>query len=396
MRLSPAHCIYFFSGISAGINSMQMLVLPWLVLQRTDDVLAMGAVSGAALTAILLGSINTRFIIQALGERATVLLSFTLDALSLLGFIWAFSQPTLSLPILIAICCIGGFIDIPGGIALESRFPELCEISNSTLEELNGRKESITTGASIFGPAIAGVLLSTFSGVFIFSLSLGPIAIASVFLFLLLKHYPSRQNLKQSKPSTWLTFVWLTRSPLLRPYLVLIVVIMACIASMDDVLLPAYVNAVSGEPAHIGYILAAFGSSAVMSAWFYGSYGGAIGNNTWIRLSVIGIMLIFGCIAFVPSIWTMIVASFLAGILSGAIGPLVDTVLLKSTPKKFRITMMSSVATTGLLGAPVIVFAHAWLIDTFSISVVGGLSFAMLFSLLFLQVDDLKTGVKHG
>lgn len=367
---------------------MLMLVLPWLVLQRTDDALVMGTVSGAALTAILLGSINTRFIIQTLGERATVLVAFTLDALSLLGFIWAFSQPTLSLPILIVICCIGGFIDIPGGIALESRFPELSETSNCALEELNGRKESITTGASIFGPAVAGVLLSTFSGVFIFSLSLGLMAVASVFLFLLLKQYPSGRNVKQSKPSTWLTFVWLTRSSLLRPYLIFIVVIMACIASMDDVLLPAYVNAVSGEPAHIGYILAAFGSSAVVSAWFYGSHGKSIGNNTWLRLSIVGIMLFFGCIAFVPSIWIMIAASFLAGLLSGAIGPLVDTLLLKSTPNKLRITMMSSVATLGLLGAPLIVFAHAWLIESYSLSSVGVISTLMLFALLLLKVES--------
>ena len=77
------------------------LALPWMVLQKTDDILVTGTVGAIALTAVLVGALLARLLVQKMGARSVIVLSFLLNLIGTAGIIFCFAQDILPIPLLI-------------------------------------------------------------------------------------------------------------------------------------------------------------------------------------------------------------------------------------------------------------------------------------------------------
>ena len=360
------HAIYASSFLVVLSNSMIALALPWLVLQRTESIIVTGMVGSLSLTALFMGSLFSHQLIRYLGSKTIILCGFFFNIITISGIIFCFSQDTLNIPLIILFAVIDKVFDATGNIALEFRFPEIARYSKISVQRLNSIQEGLFNGGSILGAASAGLLLSFINPLYVFAIA-GLVSFLALINFLPLLSIYKNNRQPQKTVSLFASTRWIWGQQHLRSFLIIIMMVMASIASLDDVLMPAFITATTGNPADIGFILASYSVTGIFSATLYAAYHQAFDDIWIIRAGIIGVVIFFiGLILFDNPVW-IILNTCLTGILSGPLWPIINSRFMQETPKHMRLGMLASISTLSVGVAPVMVIVHAWIIQQFSI-----------------------------
>lgn len=382
--LSPTNALYATELLVAFCNAMMALALPWLVLQSTGSVITTGWIGALALGALLAGSLACRGLIGWIGARSVVTLGFVGNLLGIGGAIYCFSQDSLPVLLLAGFVVVDRALDSAGNIAIESRLPEIARATRASLATLNAVLDGLYNAGSIMGAAAAGILLSLIDPVAVLAVAAATCA-AALAAFMPLQRFYRPGRSKKETPSMWAATKWIVGQPHLRNALILVVVVMASIASLDDVLLPVFINGTTGNPADIGYILAAYSIAAVASSLMYARHHHRVDEVLVVRVGILGIALFFlGLVVFAEP-WIVMAVTFLSGLMSGAFEPLINTRFLKETPKPMRLGMLTAVTTIGIGISPVMVFAHAWVIEVFSVQALCMATAVSILAMMFLR-----------
>ncbi len=366
-------------------DSMMALALPWLVLQSSGSVFFTGAVASVGLSATFLGALFSPWIMRRIGLQASILLSLGASLAGIAGLAWCFAQPTLPIVALFLFVPLDRGLDATGNIALESRFPEIARCFMVNLSSLNAIKESLALGAMTLGAAAAGALLAAAPGATTL-LSAAALTLLTLLLFLPLSRLYRTTRRRFIPPPLGQTALWLWRHKKLRSLVILLLVVMASLAGLDDIVLPAYIESASGNPVHLGWILAAYAIAALISSLAYAHYAAMLHPALLIRTGVIGVALFFAGLALGLPILPMLILTFLSGLLSGALGPVIDTSFLLETPKIHRTGMLTALNLLVTGSAPLTVILYATLIDLTSVSVFGTLATGMILLTLLLPL----------
>jgi MFS family permease len=98
------------------------------------------------------------------------------------------------------------------------------------------------------------------------------------------------------------------------------------------VLLPYYAKTIFDSATALGIMMSGWGAGSLIGAIAYGVVGTRIKRRTQMVFSVALITLpVLGMIAL-PNLWIAWLLQFLIGIGSGAVNPLVSTIMMKTTP----------------------------------------------------------------
>ena len=383
---TPIFALYtavFFLMLS---NSIMALALPWMVLQKTDDILVTGTVGAIALTAVLVGALLARLLVQKMGARSLIILSFLLNLIGTAGIIFCFAQDILPIPLLIIFVIIDRLLDSISDVAMESRMPELARFSKKPLTEINAMKEGLFNGGSIFGAASAGFLLTIIDPLWVFALA-GMMTIIAFLSFLRLFTLYRAQSSASESPSVLTSTRWVFSQSHLRGYMIIMLVVMASIASLDDVLMPAFINSTSGNPADIGFILASYSLTGIVTAFLYAKYHALLPENLVSKTGIVGVALFFaGLIIFENPVYVMIITA-ITGILSGPLWPLIQSRLMEDTPKTMRLGMLTMVNILFVGISPLIVIIHAVIIDASSVKALSIGIVMLVLATLFLKTS---------
>lgn len=381
--LSRANALYASTFLVTVCNAVIALALPWLVLQGTQSVITTGWVATLALGAVFAGSLLSRSMIDLVGARGVAILGFVGNIVGIAGMGYCFAQDDLPIPLLAVFVVVVRGFDAAALIAIESRMPEIARSGRVALSRLNATREGLVNAASILGAASAGLLLSVVDPLAVLGTAAAACAAAFAAFVPILGFYRPKGG-KGRSPSMWTATKWILGQRHLRNTLLLLVVVMASVASLDDVLLPVFVDGTTGDPADIGYIFAAYSVAAIASALYYARHHDRIGESLLVRLGVAGLALFFAGLAVFEDIRVIIAVTFVTGLMSGALGPVIDTRFLADTPKAMRLGMLAATTTISNGVSPAMVFAHAWVIEVFSIQVLCLGAAAAMLSMLFL------------
>ncbi|MCY4030530.1 MAG: MFS transporter [Hyphomicrobiales bacterium] len=381
--LLPIYLSTFFIMLS---NSMMALALPWMVLQTTDSVLTTGTVGSIALSAVFLGSAFSRILIARIGANALIAFAFAFNLVGIGGVIYCFSQEMLFLPLLVVFVVTYCLLDAAANTAMESRFPEIARYSKASLSEINAVKEGLFNGSLILGSASAGLLLATIDPLFVFGIA-GLMTVFALISFLPLTGLYKRGSAQQDTLSVLSSTRWLWSQPHLRSFLILLMMFMVSVASLDDVLLPAFIHQTTGNPADIGFILASYSVTGIMSALFYAKYHETLPEIWIVRAGVVGIAIFFlGLVLFTSPVF-LIINTCVTGLLSGPFWPTISARFMKDTPKSMRLGMLTAISTLSIGIAPVVVIIHAWVIKVSSIKILCLGTVILILTTLFLKTE---------
>ena len=154
------------SNFASGLgNSIVMITIPWLILERTGSPAFAGLVAAiSALPGILVSPIGG-WMVDHIGRRAVSISADLLSAVSVAAFPIVAATFGLSDLSILLIALLGATFDPAGYTARKTLLADVAKASDADLDHLNGIHDGTMGVAWIFGPAVGAGLIASVGAV---------------------------------------------------------------------------------------------------------------------------------------------------------------------------------------------------------------------------------------
>lgn len=327
------------SNFASGLgNSIVMITIPWLILERTDSPAFAGLVAAvSALPGILVSPIGG-WMVDHIGRRAVSIGADILSSLSVATFpIVALTFGLSNLSILL-IAVLGAVFDPAGYTARKTLLADVAKASDSDLDHLNGIHDGIMAIAWVFGPAVGAGLIASVGAINSFWVSASLFLVAAfaiAFLRVGDAGKESRELAKESGEKTdssmriGVKTLW--NDKLLRTLSIALIVIAAVYLPTEAVVLPTYFKDIE-NPGGLGLVISALAGGSTVGAFGYGWISARIQKRTLMRMIMVGSALSFVPMAFLPPLPLLMIAGFLLGLSWGPYNPLISSLVQQRVP----------------------------------------------------------------
>lgn len=356
-------------AVSTTGNVMTLIALPLYVLAETGSAARTGITGAAAALPVIVGGVFGGTLVDRLGQRRASVLS-DLASGAFLGLIPLLALTT-GLPFwtLLVLVLLSGLLDAPGQVARETLLPELAEDAGVPLTRAAGLFDAVERGARLAGAPLAGVLVGLLGALPVLWLDTASFAVSAAVMA-----FGVPRALRAPTPTTgyWsslgsgLRFV--TRDPLLRAVVLLVLVTNMFDAARFGVLLPVYAERELNGGVALGLLVGASGLGAVLSAVAYGAVGHRLpARATFVTgFTVAGGSSTFALAAGLPLPW-LLAASLMTGLGAGVVNPLITGVKLAQVPAGVRAGVFGLISAGAFAAAPLGVLLGGLTVEAFGV-----------------------------
>jgi MFS family permease len=327
------------SNFASGLgNSIVMITIPWLILERTGSPAFAGLVAAiSALPGILVSPIGG-WMVDRIGRRAVSIGADLLSSVSVAAFPIVAATFGLSDLSILLMAVLGAAFDPAGYTARKTLLADVADASSADLDNLNGIHDGIMGIAWIFGPAVGAGLIAGVGAINSFWFSAGLFLIAAlVILFMRVgdSGKDSRELAKVTGEETDMSLrigaktLW--DDKLLRTLSVALLIIAAVYLPTEAVVLPTYFENVD-NPSGLGFVISALAAGSAMGSFGYGWISARVKRKTLIRMILIGSAVSIIPMAFLPPLPVLMLAGFLLGLSWGPYNPLISTLVQQRVP----------------------------------------------------------------
>jgi MFS family permease len=361
------------NGASGIANAIVMIVIPWLVLQRTGSAAYAGLVVAAAslpgiVVSPLVGAAVDRF-----GRRLVSIVSDALSALSVAAFPLVALVQDLTLPWLLALAVLGATFDPAGYTARKSLLPDVSTASGYPLDRLNGMHEGIFGVGWAIGPALGAVLIGVVGPVQAFWVPFGLFVVAIVTIVALRvgdAGQAARQEAGDEGIGAWQGLLLgakvLWHDKALRAITVALMVLAAVYLPTESIVLPAYFEALD-EPASLGIIVSVMSLGTIVGAFGYGWLANRFTRYQLARGVLIGTAIAIVPLALLPPLPVMIAAGFALGLAWGPFSPLMNTLVQRRVPADVQGRVYGVQMSLFYAAPPLAFLVTGWSVETFGV-----------------------------
>lgn len=327
------------SNFASGLgNSIVMITIPWLILERTGSPAFAGLVAAiSALPGILVSPIGG-WMVDHIGRRAVSISADLLSSVSVAAFpIVAVTFGLSDLSILL-IAVLGATFDPAGYTARKTLLADVAKTSDADLDSLNGIHDGIMGIAWIFGPAVGAGLIASVGAVNSFWFSAALFLIAALVISFLRVGDSGKDSRELAKvtgekidTSLRIGAKTLWDDKLLRTLSVALLIIAAVYLPTEAVVLPTYFENVD-NPSGLGFVLAALAAGSAAGSFGYGWISARVKRKTLIRMILVGSAISIIPMAFLPPLSVLMLAGFFLGLSWGPYNPLISTLVQQRVP----------------------------------------------------------------
>lgn len=371
----PSVTIRFLCSCALSLlgNSVAGVVLPLILFARTGDVLAAGALALiCAVPQMILGLLGgalldrvnriTVSVVADVISATSVLLLVIVDKVWGLNFGW-----------FVLLGLLGAIGDIPGMTARDTLILSVIKYDHIDLQRYLGLNQSIEALLTIVGPALAALLIGFVgdSTALLVTAALSFAAAGITFTF------PRRagavdkesllcaSDLTNQKGSTFKSLLTMTKEtlgdgicilfkddPFLRTAMILSFGVAMIMGSLEGLILPVYFTVI-GEPAKLGYVLAAMSAGMLGGSLLYTAFASKLSKRTWYIVSLVGLALSVALLGSLPSYPIMILSAILLGTFAGPISALLGFFAFDRIPDQHRGSALGTQNSLMLVAAPI-------------------------------------------
>jgi MFS family permease len=325
-----------FSNFTSGLaNSIVMITIPWLILERTDSPAFAGLVVAiSALPGLIISPIGG-WLIDHVGRRAVSISADILSSLSVIAFPLFASLFGLTNLAILLIAFFGAIFDPAGYTARRTLLSDVARDTKSDLDRLNGIHEGFLGVSWIAGPAVGAWLIASVGAINSFWVSAVLFILAALSIALLrVSHVNESTNEKseiKSDRGLRVGFVTLWQDKLLRTITIAILVIAAVYLPTESVVLPTYFENL-GNPTGLGLVISALAGGSAIGAFGYGWISKRVSRRAIARFTLIGSAIAIIPMASLPPLPILIGSGFLLGLAWGPFTPLMSTLIQQRVP----------------------------------------------------------------
>ncbi|NDH37963.1 MAG: MFS transporter [Actinobacteria bacterium] len=339
MNFHPKVVLLQLSNFASGLgNSILMITIPWLILERTDSPSFAGlVVAVSALPGLLISPIGG-WLVDHLGRRTVSIGADILSSVSVMAFPIVAAVFGLSNLSILLIALVGAIFDPAGYTARRTLLADVSKASKIELDRLNGIHEGFLGVAWIFGPAAGAWLISTVGTINSFWVSAGLFVLAAVAVVGLKvgdSGKEAREEIEasgtESDRGLKIGFQILWGDRLLRTITISILVIAAVYLPTESVVLPTYFERIN-NPNGLGLVISALASGSAVTAFGYGWIANRISRKTLARIILMGSAISIIPMALLPSLPILVIAGFFLGLSWGPFNPMISTLIQNRVP----------------------------------------------------------------
>jgi len=327
------------SNFSSGLgNSIVMITIPWMILERTDSPAFAGLVAAiSALPGILVSPIGG-WMVDHIGRRTVSVGADLLSSLSVAAFPIVAATFGLSNPSILLIALLGATFDPAGYTARKTLLTDVAKASDADLNHLNGIHDGIMGVAWILGPAVGAGLIASVGAVNSFWVSAALFIIAALAISFLRVGDAAKESRETAEASgaetdssmrVGIKTLW--DDKVLRTLSVALLIIAAVYLPTEAVVLPTYFEDVD-NPSGLGFIISALAAGSAVGSFGYGWISARMKRKTLIRLILLGSAVSIIPMAFLPPLSVLMLAGFLLGLSWGPYSPLISTLVQQRVP----------------------------------------------------------------
>ena len=315
-----------------------MIIIPWLILERTDSPAFAGLVAAiSALPGILVSPIGG-WMVDRIGRRRVSVGADLLSSLSVAAFPIVAATFGLSNPSILLIALLGATFDPAGYTARKTLLTDVAKASDADLDHLNGIHDGIMGVAWILGPAVGAGLIASVGAVNSFWVSAALFIIAALAISFLRVGDAAKESRETAEASgaetdssmrVGIKTLW--DDKVLRTLSVALLIIAAVYLPTEAVVLPTYFEDVD-NPSGLGFVISALAAGSAVGSFGYGWISARMKRKTLIRLILLGSAVSIIPMAFLPPLSVLMLAGFLLGLSWGPYSPLISTLVQQRVP----------------------------------------------------------------
>ncbi|WP_148571846.1 MFS transporter [Nocardioides caldifontis] len=326
------------ANILGGVcNAVVMVVIPWLILERTDSPGAAGlAAAVSAIPGILIAPV-VGVLVDRIGRKAVSVVSDLFSGVSVLLFPVLDAFGVLGYGAILALTVLGAAFDPAGYTARKALIPNVSAASGVPRDQLNGLHEGLFAGGWVVGPMVGALGIATVGSVATMWFAFAAFVLASAAV--LAMRVPNRAPLSDDalvEASPWHAaragVGALLRDKPLWVLTIAVTVIWMIYAPTESVLLPVHFEG-ADEPEAFGIVLSAMSVGAMAGAFGYGWIARRTTRHGLVRGSILLAALAYVPVALLPAPVVMVVPALLLGLAWGPMEPLLNSLVQDRFPE---------------------------------------------------------------
>jgi len=325
------------ANLLSGIgNGAVMVIIPWLVLERTDSAAAAGLVAAVSTLPALVVVPAVGVAIDRFGRKPMSVISDLASAVSVIAFPVVGWLVGLDLFWILLLAVLGASLDPAGYTARKSLIVDAARAGKVRLETLNGVHEALFAAGWTLGPLVGAGLIATLGAEQGMWVPGALFVIAAACIAAMKVSDAGQAALEHADVVTGLAgltrgVIALWQDKALRTLTIAIMVLAGVYLPTESVILPVYFEGL-GQPEGLGFVIAALAGGGVLGAFAYGPLSRHLTDYRIIRIALLGTALGVIPMAFLPALPILVFFAFILGISWGPMQPLLNTLVQRRIP----------------------------------------------------------------
>lgn len=336
-RLLP-FALHQLSNVASGVgNGVVLIVIPWLVLDRTDSAIAAGTVAAMSALPGIFVSPLIGVVIDRLGRRQVSIGADIFSAISVLLFPIVDAVGDLTFGIILALAALGAIFDPAGYTARKALIPDSALASGIDIHAANGVHEGFFAAGFVIGPALGAVLISTIGAVNALVAAGAMFGVAA--LGITFMQVTDSGQVARGKSMHHETFVRsmmdglrvLRRDRALFAMTIMFMLLSATYMPTETVILPVHFESINNASG-LGFTMSAMAAGAMIGAFSFGWIARRMTRYNLLLTIVIGVSIGVIPMSMLPSTAIMVTIAFFFGAAWGPFNPLWNTLVQARIP----------------------------------------------------------------
>lgn len=336
-RLLP-FTLHQLSNVASGVgNGVVLIVIPWLVLDRTGSAIAAGtAAAMSALPGIFVSPLIGA-VIDRLGRRQVSIGADIFSAISVLFFPIVDAVGDLTFGVILTLATLGAIFDPAGYTARKALIPDSALASGIDIRAANGVHEGFFAIGFVIGPALGAVLIATIGPVNALigaGAMFGVAAMSVAFMRVTDSGQMARGNSTHHE-----SFVRsmvnglrvLRHDRALFTMTIMLMLLSAIYTPTEAVVLPVHFESTSNASG-LGLTMSAMATGAMLGAFSFGWIAKHITRYHLLLAIVVGVSIGVVPMSMLPNTTVMVVTAFFFGVAWGPFNPLWNTLVQVRIP----------------------------------------------------------------
>lgn len=348
------------SAMAAAWTSTRLLsiALPWFVLTTTGSAAATGLVVFSQMGPYVVVQVLAGPLIDRIGPRRISVVCDLTATVAMAAAPALYLMDALPLWALMALMAVVGAADGPANAAKSVFVPTATRAARVPLERATGLAGAIERTAGTAGPAIAGVMVAAFGGIYTLWITAAMFGLGAVIIALAVRDpLPDADEPETASTGGYFSQLragatFLRKDRLLRSIVGMVAVTNLIDQALIAVLLPVWAISSGHGPETVGLVVAVMSASSILASLLSAGIGHRMPRRA---VYLIGFLVAgaprFAILAFGVPLWAVIAVVAVAGFSSGFLNPIISAVQYERVPAAMlgRVrTMIHAVAWSGI------------------------------------------------